>query len=55
MSRKDALNTKFWTEFAISYGEGIFLIVIFILFLFKDHFLNMSASEYIVHVGRMIY
>lgn len=51
MPRNDALNTKFWAEFAISYGEGIFLIVMFTLFLFKDHFLNMSVSEYIVHVG----
>lgn len=47
MPRNGSSNTKFWT--------GTFLIMTFMLFLSKYRFLNLPVSEYIVHVGQMMY
>lgn len=55
MPRNNLLNTKCWTEFTISCGNGTFLIMTFMLFLSKYRFLNMPISEYIVRVSQMMY
>lgn len=55
MPRNGSLNTRCWTEFTISCGNGTFLIMTCMLYLFKYRFLNLPVSEYIVHVGQMMY
>lgn len=55
MSRNDPLNAKCWTEVTVSYGNDVFLYNDIYVVSVKYHFLNMSVSEYIVHVGQMMY
>lgn len=55
MSRNDPLNAKCWTEFTVSCGNDVFLYNDIYVVSVKYHFLNMSVSEYIIHVDQMMY